>query len=408
MRFNKLEVKNYRNFKNEPFNLHPHFTVVIGANGSGKSSVLKAVRVAASAFILGIEGAKNIGFEQEEAHITVAGFRQVTPHYPVEVKVTEWEWKGKKQNKPFWRELPKLKAKTTVSHDHVGAIKDYADEISNKIGKGKVGIDCPLVAFFGTERLHGAGQLRETSSIDRRILKYGYENWFNYRSTTFRYAQWLVSLNHEGDPLDKIWRNTFIETVKTAIPLIDNLSLGDGLSIFLTVTISDETKTIDLPRQSDGIKVMFDMVAELAYRCIMLNGHLKEDAVKGTHGIVMIDELDIHLHPDWQRHVVQDLMAAFPNIQFVATSHSPFIVQSLEADQLLNLEGQLDYNPNELNLDVIVTEVMGVESALSIAAEDTNFKINSFLTDGSVKPEEIDKVSDPVLYALKRISERLK
>ena len=54
--------------------------------------------------------------------------------------------------------------------------------------------------------------------------------------------------------------------------------------------------------------------------------------------MVLIDEIDVHLHPKWQRQVVRDLKETFPKIQFICTSHSPFIIQSLEAGELRTLD----------------------------------------------------------------------
>ena len=104
------------------------------------------------------------------------------------------------------------------------------------------------------------------------------------------------------------------------------------------------------------------MVAELAYRCITLNGHLGENAVKGSKGVVLIDEIDQHLHPRWQRHVVHDLKTAFPNLQFIATTHSPFIIQSLKANELINLHSLTDTNPSDLSIEDVAVHIMGVES----------------------------------------------
>lgn len=117
---------------------------------------------------------------------------------------------------------------------------------------------------------------------------------------------------------------------------------------------------------SDGIISFTEMVAELAYRCIVLNGNKRDRAIKDTHGVVMIDELDLHLHPNWQRRVVQDLKTAFPNIQFVATTHSPFIVQSLESNALVNLDAdEAHFAPDEMTLNKVATEIMGVTNIRS-------------------------------------------
>jgi predicted ATP-binding protein involved in virulence len=147
------------------------------------------------------------------------------------------------------------------------------------------------------------------------------------------------------------------------------------------------------------------MVAEIAYRCIVLNGHHKEKAIEETRGVVMIDEIDLHLHPKWQRHVVGDLMKAFPNIQFVVTTHSPFIVQSLKSDEIWNLDKLMDVAPDELKIDTVATEIMGVSSAYSESNEGLYNKSKKFMEDlesnksvGELQ-KELDEISDPAVRA---------
>jgi predicted ATP-binding protein involved in virulence len=117
------------------------------------------------------------------------------------------------------------------------------------------------------------------------------------------------------------------------------------------------------------------MVADIAYRCIKLNPHLGKNAVKETPGFVLIDEIDLHLHPNWQRRIVNDLKNTFPLIQFVATTHSPFIVQSVEQSELINLDDEelKVFAPDELPVNKIATEIMGVKSIRSDDF-DTRFK----------------------------------
>jgi predicted ATP-binding protein involved in virulence len=80
---------------------------------------------------------------------------------------------------------------------------------------------------------------------------------------------------------------------------------------------------------SSGIRTMVGLVADLAYRAVKLNAHLKQNAVLNAEGIVLIDEIDLHLHPSWQQHVIQDLQSAFQKIQFVVTTHSPQVLTTL-------------------------------------------------------------------------------
>ena len=86
---------------------------------------------------------------------------------------------------------------------------------------------------------------------------------------------------------------------------------------------------------SDGQRIMLSLVADIAYRAAWMNPHLEDRVLQETDGIVLIDELDLHLHPKWQRTVVDDLRRTFPKIQFIATSHSPFIIQSLQPNHCL-------------------------------------------------------------------------
>ncbi len=91
---------------------------------------------------------------------------------------------------------------------------------------------------------------------------------------------------------------------------------------------------------SDGIRNMIGLLADIAYRAVRLNPHLREDAVQKTPGIVLIDEVDMHLHPGWQHLVLRDLKHtdAFPNIQFVVTTHSPQVASTVKKEHIRILE----------------------------------------------------------------------
>ena len=91
---------------------------------------------------------------------------------------------------------------------------------------------------------------------------------------------------------------------------------------------------------SDGIRNMIGLLADIAYRAVRLNPHLREDAVQKTQGIVLIDEVDMHLHPGWQHLVLRDLKHtdAFPNIQFIVTTHSPQVASTVKKEHIRILE----------------------------------------------------------------------
>ena len=89
---------------------------------------------------------------------------------------------------------------------------------------------------------------------------------------------------------------------------------------------------------SDGFRNMVAMVSDIIHRASKLNPHFGNDVASRITGVVLIDEIDLHLHPKWQRRVIEDISRIFPNLQFIMTTHSPFIIQSLKPGQLIDLE----------------------------------------------------------------------
>ena len=114
---------------------------------------------------------------------------------------------------------------------------------------------------------------------------------------------------------------------------------------------------------SDGQRSMAAIAADIAMRCSQLNPHLNERASVETPGIVLIDELDLHLHPRWQRGVIEDLIETFPRLQFIATSHSPFIIQSVSQGGVINLDQGDDVpeTPEVQSIEDVAENIMGVD-----------------------------------------------
>ena len=89
---------------------------------------------------------------------------------------------------------------------------------------------------------------------------------------------------------------------------------------------------------SDGYRNVIKIVSEIATKMCILNPYLGKSALEETPGIVVIDEIDLSLHPTWQRRIIRILKTLFPKIQFVCATHSPFIIQSLEPGELIVLD----------------------------------------------------------------------
>ena len=103
----------------------------------------------------------------------------------------------------------------------------------------------------------------------------------------------------------------------------------------LIYTINNESLPVRF--LSSGFRTLIGMVLDISYRMAVLNPNLLGDIIEKTPGIVLIDELDMHLHPKWQWMVVSALKETFPSIQFIATTHSPLIIASCENENLISL-----------------------------------------------------------------------
>ncbi|MBP6663736.1 MAG: AAA family ATPase [Chitinophagales bacterium] len=373
MQIQTLRLKNFRNFGDDTtsFELNPHFNVVIGANGSGKSTLLDALRIVCGTYLLGIPDSeyRDRGKAIEFNDIRRSHGMKYELHTPVVVEadgilITE-STKNLALPITWRRQIPLNKTKTTATAEDVGMLRDIAQNSYQQMQQPNVVVDLPVLAFFDTCRLCGAGQSNlKTPRAGRDVFGEGYKDWKSITASNAQYPRWLGSYNvllKNGREYAGT-KEAFMEALFTANPYIEEAEFEAG-ELWLKTDIDGEKQDFfPLSLCSDGIRSFTNIVAELAFRCIVLNAHYGKDAVKKSYGVVMIDELDLHLHPNWQRQVVGNLKAAFPNLQFVVSTHSPFIVQSLRSDELITLgdmEG-LEKDPRYYSIEDVAEAEMGI------------------------------------------------
>jgi predicted ATP-binding protein involved in virulence len=114
---------------------------------------------------------------------------------------------------------------------------------------------------------------------------------------------------------------------------------------------------------SDGVRAVISLTADIAFRCARLNGHFGELAAKITKGVVLIDEVDLHLHPAWQQRILQSLQVAFPEIQFIVSTHSPQVLSTVASSCI-----RLVFQDSEEQWQAVnpAQEVKGLESAVAL------------------------------------------
>jgi predicted ATP-binding protein involved in virulence len=125
--------------------------------------------------------------------------------------------------------------------------------------------------------------------------------------------------------------DAFEKAVRAFLPSYANLRVSDDAAPRLLI----ERRGVEIPvRQlSDGERGSLGLILDLTRRLAQANPGLDDPAANGP-GVVLIDEIDLHLHPKWQREIVRNLPDAFPKLQFIATTHSPQVIGEVENDRI--------------------------------------------------------------------------
>ncbi len=358
MKIHRLEVRNFRSFEENTFHFSNQFTVLIGDNGTGKTAILDALAVGVGALFLAFNDVDSRHIRDDEVRRVRYEKGQtptIEPQYPVSVSCQgivdghEISWT---------RELNKLGGRTT--RQQATQIAKVSKQLQAKVRKG-ADLLLPLVAYYGTGRLWLQKKEKSVELVNPDSRMLGYLDCLDPASNQKLMLRWFKTM--EIADLQKKESIGVLDAVKVAISkcMEDWHSVTYDILEDELLATSTDGRTLPFRMLSDGVRNMLAMVADIAYRAAVLNPQLKSEAAQKTPGIVLIDEIDLHLHPKWQRRVVEDLRATFPAIQFVATTHSPFIVQSLRDGELINLDPQPAEEYHDKSIEDIAENVMGVE-----------------------------------------------
>lgn len=362
IRIDHLRVRNFRGFSEREFSFQPQFNVLIGDNATGKTAVLEALAVAAGGWLLGIEGTGTRTIRDQD--IRRVGMRHgdettFERQIPVEVAATgrvaelKLEWSHRVNS-----------LSGGMAHAGLEAIRAQATYSDRAVRQG-IPLVLPLVAYYGSGRLWLAAEasVGDTQNLEQNELSRleGYRGSLDDRISPKELTRWLrrqaeIAFQESRDPdLYRLVRDVMRRMLEGAREVWYD-------SRRLEVVVEFEDGSIrPFGQLSDGQRNILALAGDMAMRMARLNPQLGTEAAQETPGIVLIDELDLHLHPTWQRHIVEDLRATFPKIQFFATTHSPFVVQTLRDGELLPLDAQPVPQVDNLGIEEIAQGLMGVE-----------------------------------------------
>lgn len=376
----EIALQNFKMFRSSNMHLEPDLTLLVGDNGSGKSTILEAMRIAVGSFFIKLgAGAsqsipKSAASQKTYRYDNDIRFEEL---FPVEVSA-----KGFLDGMPVsWeRSLTTNKSRTT----RVGAssIMRLTQEWQRRIQEGDETLILPLLSYYGTNRLWKPSNVSAKGKIEKQGRLAGYEgsldtcidyelmkNWF-YRKAFLEFSKKTESRDY------RIVRTMISSALEKLIPC-ENANIAydvEHSDICITYTDNDGIdRFYEVASLSDGYRNILILLSDIAFRMALLNPMLGDSILTHTPGIVLIDEVDLHLHPKWQSLILPLLTDSFPEVQFVATTHSPIVVSSIQSRSIRLLEAGESYlMPRETygsNVETVLSSVMDTKSRVNDIAD---------------------------------------
>lgn len=376
MKLKNIQITNFRCFDSLSIDLDKQLTVIVAKNGQGKSSVLDALRIGLWSFVRGFDLAHSSNDQAnsiriDDVKLLKRANGEMTRQLPCKITMQgdydidligcekyrkTWTWTRSRQS-----ERKGTQTKDGLMSDGIRALAYLAQ---NQVRDVEIpNTDLPIIGYYGTGRLWSKKRLMENKTAKKdsqnadffmRLFAYRdcldpassykhFADWFTWVFKSYREQQ--IKQLEKGMAFDgeSTWKDT-IQVVQQAIDSFLQETTGwHSLEYSAShenslILHHDEYGVLKVELLSDGIRSVLAMVGDIAYRCIKLNPHLGLNAAKETQGVIMIDEVDMHLHPAWQQTVLVDLIKAFPKIQFIVTTHSPQVISTVPSHQIRILD----------------------------------------------------------------------
>ncbi len=392
MHIHKLKLERFRGANYLPLDLHEKLNVFVGMNGAGKSSILDATAILLSWFANRIKHAGVSGRPISELDI-----KNNESSANLDIMVCEGEsyfgWNISKVRKGRSR---KDVASVLIS------MSEYAKQIQAEITESEGQVNLPLFAYYPVNRavLDIPLRIREKHRFD---LLSAYDESLTSGASFRTFFEWFREREDLENEARRDQQTFFASDTSPSFPDPQLEAVRSALSTFMpefkNLTVRRNPLRMEVEKQgvrltvnqlSDGEKCLMAMVGDLARRMAILNP-LREDPMLGK-GIILIDEIDLHLHPKWQRMVIPKLVEVFPNCQFIISTHSPHVITHVRSESLFLLEmtddGLVSYRPEESygkTVERVLEDLMGLETTRPSEIKEALSKIYKLIDRGDLQ-----------------------
>lgn len=331
MKINTLELTNVRGFIHAKLEFQPGFNLIVGINGVGKTTVLETLRMVLSHILTELSMPIITRESLKKSDININ-----SPQLQVDANFTfdenDYSFTYSQSAKDFVTVNTEQKKRT---RDSTANVREEGitlkDNIVFKPAPLKTSERPQFGLFFSTRRslivnqtskavnskLPYAAAYVEALSENRAFNIKMFAEWFKVRKE-------LAKATPKHDSIIKLIE----KAIYTFLPDFSDLDIvEDEITKELTFCITKANKVLNFTQLSDGERGMLALVFDISRRLVIANADIA-NPLEGE-AVILIDELDLHLHPKWQRTIVIDLERTFPNCQFIATTHSPQIISSV-------------------------------------------------------------------------------
>lgn len=375
--------------------------ILLGDNGFGKTTILDAMATIMAPYSAQFPGIADYQLSDLDVHINRQGRR--AKFLTVEAELSD--------NGIVMRSVRYRKGTQTPPKANYEQMKQMAIAKKNAILAGEPNVELPLFAYYGT----GRGQFQVPER--RRGFQQAFERWDCYKSainpeTDFkRFFGWFDLMeDQERRDREKLrdfnYKSPVLNAVRRALSEIVTSYRNPRIEtrplrfIMDRVDQDGSTHELRIEQLSEGYKIVIAMVADLAARMAEANPDM--DNPLNSTGIVLVDEVDLHLHPRWQRDILSQLTKVFPNIQFVVSTHSPVIVVgAAEIAQVINLnkineDENLIYDHTYISNvgQVLLSDLFGLNYLYSPEWDEKIEERNSLLSKQELTEDEKKRLAE--------------
>ncbi len=334
MRLKKLSLTNFRGFSSLELDLDPKLTVLVGVNGAGKTSILDALASMLTSLASGVW----FGAAKRPPPLTVSDVRAESDstviHIDAEFEGALMTWKGAltRPGRPV-TETEDISDLTPIIDAAQKSIVDKAPRLPLAIyfPTNRSALDIPSrirTAHFFDELAAYDGALERGASNFR-----GFFEWFRQEEDLFNEQALAVKSFFPAEDAAP----SRLPHVRTAIEELfqgaSELRIERGPQ---RMTLLYKGRRLDVSQLSDGEKCLLAMAGDLARRMVLAAPDDPKPLER--EAVVLIDEIELHLHPGLQRTILPRLQKVFPNVQFIVTTHSPQVLSAVRSENVRLIE----------------------------------------------------------------------